>query len=151
MIGYFVKTGGENTAFFSDYIWRENGFKTILDKYLVEQSFGSDLNLLLIKYIVDGDILTFKTIKRNISAYSTQNKDISVDINVRNTDFLEQAELERRNYIVQSTLSAVNTVEKQVAVHGLVVDFELLRIKIKLAAKEFFSIKTTCEKVLEYA
>ena len=96
MIGYFAKFGGKDASqLFSEYLNGENGFNTVLKSVVDNKDYSSDLKLLLIKYYVDGEVMQFAPTKRLVSNYSAKNKDISVDVFVRSSDFHDVAELDR--------------------------------------------------------
>lgn len=141
MIEYFIKTGGKNVSHFSDYIWRENGFKTVLDKYANNLQSNEELKTLLIKYIVDGEIITFKRSKRPISKYDNEEKEISIDVFVSQDEFWNKPETDRKEYIANTTINAIEKVEQKLKKQKIIVDFSQLKTIIYKSKSEFISQK----------
>jgi len=140
MISYFIKTGGTEVANFSDYIWRERGFATILEKHLADKNLGNDLKLVLIKFLVDGEIITFSEIKKTISTFDENNKEISIDIHVRKNQFWTETELKRKSFIIQSTIDAIKLISKKLSSKKMNFNFEKLIEIIDLSGREFLKL-----------
>jgi cellulose biosynthesis protein BcsQ len=138
MIGYFIKSGDENVSeIFTPYVWKENGFENIFKTIIGEKDYGKDLKLLLIKYYVIGKFEINAPEQPKASNYSTNNKDIAVDVTVMPKDFHDRNDKERRTFIVNSTLSAIDLVRARLSKKKLDIDFDQLISDVEKAGKSF--------------
>lgn len=145
MIRYFISAGDENVSeMFSPYVWSNLGFSTLFSNKFSNKSYGSDLNLILIKYYVEGKFEVNGPEKPTVSNYSKKNKDISVAYTVHTNDFHLRDDFERKEFIVESTLNAIILVQEKLFKQRLDIDFEGLLADIKLIASGFLdSTKST--------
>jgi len=121
MIGYFIKTGGTDVSMFGNLIWDEKGLKPLTDQFVNIQNYGIDL--ILIKFIVDGSVVTFKENKKTITY--TDNE-IAIDINIRNNFWLLN-QLEQKQYLINSISNAINIIKlnnKNIDFHKLLLNLE---------------------------
>jgi len=139
MIKYFIKTGGESAQIFSDYVWGESGFASVLEKLTHDKIYSDSLELLLIKYLVDGEVIEFKESKKPVSKYSIKTRDISVDINVRKNDFINKPPADRSRFIAMSTLNAIENVEKELTKSKIEINLSDLRNDIQKAANIYLT------------
>ncbi len=127
MVGYFIKTGGEDVANFANLVWDEKNLKPLTDKYVNTQTYGVDL--ILIKFIVDGSVVTFKENKKSIT-YSAN--EIAVDVNIRN-NFWQLNLIEKKNYLVNTIFGAIKVIKnnnknnKSIDIDKLSISLENLR------------------------
>ncbi|MCE9644959.1 MAG: hypothetical protein K8S20_03085 [Chloroflexi bacterium] len=138
MIGYFVGAGDiEAGKMFDTYLHGENGFANLL-KDLKKTDYGEGLNLLLIEFYIEGNFSTiFDVDKIKTGNYSNKNKDISVKVPVKRTDFHDRTENERRQFIVSTTLKAIELVENRLAKLKLGINFDLLKKDVTNIGKLF--------------
>lgn len=137
MIGYFLKGGDSDVSdIFTPYVWGQYGIGTKLEKGL-KQEYGHDLKLLLIQYYVEGKFAVNGPDKPKVNNYSTKNKDISVAIPVSPELFHLRNDFERREFIIDSTLTAIRLVEERLAKRKLQVDFEALLNDFQTQAQEY--------------
>jgi hypothetical protein len=85
------------------------------------------LNLLLIQFHVEGQFMILGSAELKVRNYSTKNKDIAVVIPVTPSRFHEVGEVQRREFVLQSTLDAITAVERRLHKRHLNIDFDLLR------------------------
>jgi hypothetical protein len=138
MIGYFLKLGDEAVSeMFTPYIWEEHGFDSVLKNKFLKANYGPDLNLLLIMYYVEGkfDINGPEFLK--VSNYSHKNKNISVAIMVRSEQFHNRNEFERREFIIDSTIKAIDQVRAKLEKKKLNIRFDELMSDIIAAGNVY--------------
>lgn len=111
---------------FTPYVWKEYGFGNLLDSELLEKHYGNDLKLLLIQYYIEGKFSSYLPESPKVGNYSTKNKDIAVAIGVTRDVFHDRNEFERREFIVDSTLKAVELVKARLIKKKLDIDFDRL-------------------------
>jgi hypothetical protein len=132
MIGYFLKSGDEGVSkMFSPYVWEERGFDTLFKKSFSNKQYGKGLKLLLIMYYVEGEFGVNGPDMTKVSNYSVKNQDISVSITVRAEMFHDRNEFERREFIVDSSLSAIQLVQEKLSKKKLNIKFNELMSDVK--------------------
>jgi len=137
MIGYFVKAGDHDVGeIFRPYIWGASGLGKRLKK-IEHKDYGEGLSLLLIQYYVEGKFPIFGPHQLKVRNYSTKNKAISVAIPVKHSDFHDVRELQRRQFILSSTIAAIDAVEARLKKRKLNVDFASLRDDVKRIGRAF--------------
>lgn len=138
VIGYFLKSGiGDSGVHFAEYIWGENGYEILLKEILLKY-YGKDLRLLLIQYYVEEDYKPdWSPDKPRLSNYSNKNKDIAVAFSVNKDKFHNVGEQERRQFIVETTLQAVDLVEARLGKRKLDINFKRLREDVVKAGEAF--------------
>jgi hypothetical protein len=137
VIRYFQKSGDSDSGdVFSPYIWGNLGFTRVLEKYL-SCGYGRDLELLLVQYYVEGiyDINAPENPRQ--SNYSKKNKDIAVAFSVTKENFHNVGERERRQFIVDTALQAIDLVEGRLGKRKLDIDFKRLKEDVSRAGEEF--------------
>lgn len=140
MIGYFIKSGDESVSdIFTPYVWRERGFETLFKNTIGKKDYGSDLKLLLIKFYVEGKFEISGPEQPKLSNYSTKNKDIAVDIAVTPKDFHNKNDKERRSFVVNSTLNAIDLVREKLSKKKLDIDFDQLLNDVRIAGKKYLA------------
>ena len=108
MIGFFIKSGGQKASEeFSPYIFGENGLRNALKVGLQNKHYSSELNLILIKFYVDGEIVKFPIKQRRLSNYSSKNRDIAVDCFINDHNFFNRNELERRLELIKAISTSI--------------------------------------------
>ncbi|MEO6964098.1 MAG: hypothetical protein ABIY90_19170 [Puia sp.] len=141
MIGYFLKSGDETVSdMFSPYLWMDYGFSTLFEKRFSEKSYGNDLTLLLIKYYVEGKFEINGPRNLKVNNYLKKDKDISVDIAVRENQFHKRSEIERRKFIVDSTRSAVTNVRKKLENKNFSCNFGELLSDLNVISEEYLGV-----------
>jgi len=140
-IRYFLWLGGEDAdELFTPYIWGQKSFEYYTEPILSRGSYGNDLRLLLVKFYVEGRLIADGiTSKPKISNYSKKNKDIAVAFSVTREKFHDVGERERREFIVNTTLQAIDMVEGRLGKRKLDINFDSLRRDVKKAADEYLS------------
>ena len=138
VIGYFQKTGiGDSDVDFSAYIWGDKGYVKLL-KEILSKNYGNDLELLLIQYYVEEDYKPgWSPEKSRLSNYSNKNKDIAVAFSVTKDKFHNVSEGERRKFVAETTLQAIDLVEERLGKRKLDIDFKRLRKDVVKAGEEF--------------
>jgi hypothetical protein len=137
MIHYFLKPGDVDVSeMFTPYVWGQNGLGTRLVKEL-RQEYGSDLKLLLIMYYIEGKFAVNGPEQAKVNSYSNKNKDISVAISVTSKLFHLRNEFERREFIVDSSLFAIQMVEEKLKKRKLQIDFYMLSQDFRIVAQEY--------------
>jgi hypothetical protein len=148
IIKYFTKSGDEKVSeMFTPYVWQEHGFNTVLNEYLLNHDFGTDLKLLLVEYYVEGKFDVNGPVYPKVSNYSKKDKSISVAFTVSKIVFHDRNEFERREFIIDSTKKAVELVRDKLLKKRLNIDFEKLLNEIKpvinkylIAEKKYLSL-----------
>jgi hypothetical protein len=142
MIGYFLSAGDEIVSnIFTPYVWKENGLGTLLDKEIKNKNYGNDLELLLIKYYVEGRFDVNGPSFPKVSSYSKKNKDIAVDITVTPELFHNRNEFERREFIIDSTLNAVKLVRDKLSPKNLAINFDELLSDVTSVRNSYLQLK----------
>ena len=99
-----------------------------------------DLRLLLIKYYVAGTFSPDEMpAKPQLSNYSNKNKDIAVAFAVTRDKFHDVGEQERRKFIVNTTLQAIDLVEGRLGKRKLDIDFTALKRDVRKAAEDYLN------------
>ena len=147
MIRYFLSTGDEIVSnIFTPYVWKEHGLGTLLDKEIKNKNYGKDLELLLIKYYVDGKFNVNEPRSPKVSNYSKKNKDIAVDIVVTPELFHNKNEFERREFILDSTMNAVKLVKDKLTKKKLDINFDELLLDAGLVGNNYLQYKNPIVK-----
>ncbi|WP_109672055.1 hypothetical protein [Dyadobacter jejuensis] len=148
MIGYYLSTGDEEVSnMFSPYVWKENGLDTLMDLKLAKKNYGDDLDLLLIQYYVEGKFSSYLPEEPKVGNYLKKNKDIAVAIAVTRDVFHDRNEFERREFIVNSTLNAIELVRKRLIKKKLDIDFDSLIRDVKELAYIYLKREEPYSKV----
>lgn len=141
IIKYFLWLGGEDAdELFTPYVWGKDGFEYYTEPILSQASYGIDLRLLLIKFYVVGVLIPDGLpLKPKLLNYSYKNKDIAVAFAVTREKFHDVGERERREYIVNTTLQAIDMVEGRLGKRKLDIEFEALKRDVRQAAKDYLN------------
>ena len=138
MIGYYLHAGDEESAdMFTPYIWGSNGLGKRIKNQLDVSNLGFGLNLLLVKYYLEGKFSSYLPLEPKLGNYLKKNKDIGIDIGVTREAFHLREEFERREFIVDSTMKAVSLVQKRLSNKKLDVNFGLLTEKLNTITHEY--------------
>ena len=138
IIGYFQLSGDETVEdLFSPYIWEPKGFAMHFEPIILKNKYGEDLKLILIQYYVEGKLDLHAPDKPKLSNYSTKNRDIAVTVPVTRDKFHDVSDSKRRQFIVDTTLKAIDMVEKRLSKRKLDINFDALRKDIQKAAQEY--------------
>jgi hypothetical protein len=138
MIGYYLNAGDEDgSKMFSPYIWDKHGLSTMIKSTLSKTGYGTDMDLLLIQYYVEGKFSSYIPEKPKVGNYLKKNKDISVAIGVTRDVFHDRNEFERREFIVDSTLNAIELVKVRLTKKKLDIDFDSLIKDVKELADTY--------------
>lgn len=122
---------------FTPYVWKEHGLDTLIEVKLAKENYGTDLDLLLIQYYVEGKFSSYLPEQPKVGNYLKKNKDIAVAIAVTRDIFHDQNEFERREFIVDSTLNAIELVKAKLIKKKLDIDFDRLIKDIKELANVY--------------
>ena len=145
IIGFFQLSGDEDVGdLFTPYVWGENCFTKFINPIIKSANYGIDLKLILIQYYVEGKFDLNAPDKPKLSNYSSKKKDIAVTIHVTRDKFHDVSDSKRRQFIVETTLQAIDMVEKRLSKRKLDINFDALRKDIQKAAKEY--LKSAGEK-----
>ncbi len=138
MVGYFLSCGDETVCqMFSPYLWGENGFSTLFESKFINKDYGSNLNLLLIKYYVEGRFDIHGPENFKLGNYSRKNKNIAVDVAVKKENFHNKNEFERREFVVDSSTNAIIGVKNKFEKAKILFDFHELIKDIKEVTSEY--------------
>ena len=137
IIRYFLKLGGKQAdKVFTPYVWGQFGIKTYLEAKLKCKKYGNDLQLLLVQYYVESEFKPSGYPEHPImSNYSNKNKDIAVAFPVSKNKFQNVCKKDRRQFIVDTTLQAIEMVEGRLGERKLDIDFDSLRKDFKKASE----------------
>ena len=140
MIGYFVGSGDTTVGgMFTPYLWGLNGLAKLLEP-VKKKNYGPALKLLLIQYYVEGEYSSaFNVSAVKVMNYSSKNKDISVRVPVRRIDFHDTDDLHRRQFLVQTTIEAVELVHVRLEKKKLDVDMQRLRRDVEVIGEKFMT------------
>lgn len=132
MIKYYLSTGDQEGAdMFSPYVWNGYGLGALIDAKLSEKSYGADLKLLLIQYYIEGKFSSYLPEQPKLGKYVKKTFDIAVAIGVTRDLFHDRNEFERREFIVDSTVNAIELVKSRLAKKKLDIDFDSLIKDVK--------------------
>lgn len=138
MVGYFIKGGDEQVSdMFIKYVWQEKGFENYLEELTLNKKYSSELDLLLVQYYVEGKFDTNGPEEPTVSNYSMKEKSISVAMSVRNKDFHNKGERERKEFIVKSTIDAIELAKPKILKKKIEVDWDALLTDVKQAGIKF--------------
>lgn len=137
IIGYFISAGDVDVGnLITPYI---NGFENYFEPILTSKNYGTDLELLLVQYYVEGKFDICAPEKSRILNYSNKNKDIAVAFSVTRNKFHDVSDHKRRLFIVNTTLQAIDMVEKRLGKRKLDIHFASLRKDVRAAAEDYLS------------
>jgi hypothetical protein len=137
MVSYFVKAGDVRAdVLFNDYLWGARGLGAML-KPLTQKNYGEGLKLLLIMYYVEGQFEVFGPEYMKLLNYSTRNRDIAVKVAVRKVDFHYVSDARRREFVLNTTLEAIELVRARLEKRKLGIDFVALRRDVEMVGREF--------------
>ena len=139
VVDYFLDLGGSDAKeLFRPYIWGHNGLGDVVERFLSGRNYGSDLELILVKYHVYGMFEPDWALGDiRVSNYMSKTKDVAVSFPVKPHQFKDVSERERRLFVVNTTLQAIDLVEKKLGKRKLDIDFESLRRDVKEATDEY--------------
>ena len=137
MIGYYVSCSDEVCDMFKPYVWDKHGLDTLLKKKNAGKNYGKDLDLLLIQYYVEGKFSSYIPVEPKPGNYKAKSKDIAVAVGVTREAFHNCNEFERREFIVDSTINAINIVKKRLTKKKLDIDFDKLVRDVKGIAEDY--------------
>lgn len=139
MIGYFIKAGDPETGeMFRPYIGTPYGLGQRL-KRIENKDYGTGMDLLLIQLYVEGKFPIFGPEQLKVRNYSTKEKAIVVAIPVNRSSFHDVGEIERRQFLVNSTLNAINAVRARLQKRKLDIDFDTLYRDVQEIGQEFIT------------
>ena len=145
IIGYFQLSGdGIVEDLFTPYVWGDKGYTTFINPKITSTNYGTGLKLILIQYYVEGKFDIHAPDKPKLSNYSAKNKDIAVTVPVTRDKFHDVSDSKRRQFIADTTLQAIDMVEKRLSKRKLDINFDALRRDIQKAAQEY--LKSSGEK-----
>ncbi len=127
---------------FQPYLWGEKGLSSYVRRQIEENSYGEDLRLLLIMYFVEGRFDTGSPVDVEMGNYSFKKREVSVRIPVLKASFHSQETMNRRKFIVDSTLLAVDMVRNRLEKRNLDIDFASLRRDVERAGEEYLAQST---------
>jgi hypothetical protein len=137
MVGYFVSSGDpEVDSMFAPYVWGATGLANLL-KPLKLKNYGTELKLLLIEYYVEGKFTEHLFDEIRLRNYSTKSKDISAQVPVRRSDFHDRTDRQRREFLLKTTLEAIELVRGRLEKRKLGVDFDRLRQDVEAVGIDF--------------
>jgi hypothetical protein len=138
MVGYFVKAG--DLAVDADFSPYSGAFGSLLDKCLAGRDYGDDLVLILIQYHLEGRYLNLPARAYRVMPYRKNERSLSVVVGVPRT-FATKSEVEKRRFIVESTLEAIRLAREKMERLGYR-DVRLghLRRDVEACAQEFLSL-----------
>lgn len=132
MIGYFIKSGDEQVSeMFTPYIWKDKGIGTLIDKELSNKTYGDGLKLILIQYYVEGRFAVNGPEIPTVGKYVNKDKSINVAITVKPNDFHNKKESDRKKYIFDTTINAIELVRDKLIHKKLNFDFSNLINDVK--------------------
>lgn len=111
---------------FSPYVWGDSGLGQLIKRRTSGKSYGSDLDLLLIKFYIEGKFSSYLPLEPKLGNYTSRSKDIGIDIAVTKELFHSRNEFERREFVVDSTLNAVELIRDKLKKKKLNIDFDAL-------------------------
>ena len=138
MIGYYLSTGDQQGSdMFSPYVWGSAGFDVLIKQKIKNKDYGKDLELLLIKYYVEGEFSRYLPHEPKVNNYMRKSKDIGVDVAVTRELFHNRNEFERREFVVDSTINVVKLVKDKLKKKKLDIDFDALLNDLKEISAEY--------------
>ncbi len=142
VVGYFLELGGEDAnELFSPYVWSTNGLGDVIKEHMEGRRYGNDIGPILIQYHVYGSLDPISAPNDvEVSNCMSKSKDVGVSFPVKPHQFRDVSERERRLFVVNTTLQAIDLVEKKLGKRKLDIDFVLLRRDVKMATEEYLRI-----------
>jgi hypothetical protein len=141
MIGFFIKSGDSNVSeMFRPYVWGIKGWESFYELMAGNQKYGTDLELLLIKYYIAGQLDIYRPDKAKLLNYSKKDKDIAVDVPVEYHEFHYCDDKTRRIFIVDSIMNAIAMVRSRLEPRGLDINFDELEKDAKKASDEYLKV-----------
>ena len=156
MIGYFVSVGdAEIDELFSPYLWGEFGLAKTIKQELKDKKYGHDLDLLLIEYYVEGKFVPLGSEKLKgedlrVLNYSRKEKAISVAVAVRFPHFHDREQMERKKFLIKTTLAAIDSVREKLEKRGVDTNFDALRQDVDRVGNLFLNAAPEIKEGKEY-
>lgn len=89
------------------------------------------------KYYLEGKFSSYIPLEPKLGNYLKKSRDIGVDIGVTKDAFHLREEVERKEFIVDSTLKAVSLVQKRLGNKKLDINFALFIGKLNIITHEY--------------
>lgn len=125
MIGFFTITDVFAGQTIDQYLGRQTGFDTLLQNHLKNEHYGDDLKLLLISFIIEGQFKRDLPSKITASSFGKKDRAVEVKIPVKMREFVLFSESDRKKFIVESIIAAVNAARIR---HGEKLDTDFDRL-----------------------
>lgn len=107
MIRYFIKSGDLDIGhIFGPYCF---SFSDLIKEKTMGKKYSKDLSLILIEYHLEGKFLELPAKEFKVRSYRRKELAIAVVIGVPNL-FSTWSDFERKNFIINTTLEAINLV-----------------------------------------
>lgn len=129
--------GEEEGAIFRKYLWGKKGIADFI-KSLHYDKYGYDLNIILFKFYVNPDPYTLSDLKE-VEPYRKSEQSISTNIIVNNSNFFLKSENERREFIKNSIMEKLNSIEEIVTKKKLDTNMNLLKSDLKILFDNYHS------------
>ncbi len=135
MIGYFVLAGDFNAA--EPFDLYERSFAKLVKQRMGNRHYGSDLDLILVQYHVEGKFLPQPTKEYRVGGFRKKEKSIGVVVWVARS-FKDKLEAEKRQFIVDTTLEVIRLVRTKMDRLGYKnIDFDTLTADVRKCADEY--------------
>jgi len=148
MVGYYISTGDEEVGSkFIPYVFGDNGLGKLIKEHISNKDYGDDLKLLLIQYYVEGKFSRYLPEEPKLGNYKKKDRNIAIAIGVPCRLFHSRNEFERREFVVDSTLNAVNVVREKLEKKKLDINFDSLLSDLKEISKKFLETQGSYSKI----
>ena len=123
---YFVYSGDpEVDNKIAPLLFGKNSISDQLEKAL-NQQYGEELSVILIRYYIDGKIAKFPIPKRQLSNFNKKEKGIICNFNINGNSLLKQNDNDLKSFIKSSTIKGINIVKAKLSSKKFNFDFDSL-------------------------
>jgi hypothetical protein len=134
MVKFFIKTGDPQVdSIFMPYMWGKQGLRELIEAHVNTASYGDGLKLLLIKIYVEGRFNIHAPENLIVEKYSRTKEETSAAFAIRQTDFYNKSEEERKSFLATMVQASVDKVRLKLEKRLDGFDFNLLQKNIDVA------------------
>ena len=119
----------EKGRLFRTYVWGDKGISDLLKK-LKNDTYGKDVMIILFQFYINPFPIELQNL-RQIGAYRKEEKSIGIPIIIRDENFFEKPDEERRNFLKQSVLKKIDLLAQKTKRKKLDTKIDLLRQDIQ--------------------
>jgi len=120
------------------YIHGKHGIFDLLDQFMPEEKYGSDLKLILVMLHVEGAHDWFEMPdKPKLGRYTVKDKSIGYDVPVTQQTFFSLSPSARKEFLLQQMFDAIKATQARFGKKDLKADFEAMLVDLEKVAQAY--------------